>query len=366
MKTKLHGLDHLRALAIVMVFIFHYGRLFGHPTWMEAISSFGWTGVDLFFVLSGFLISSQLFQTIVKGDKVSLSQFYIKRFVRIIPTYLLMVGIYFLFPLLREYGTPAPLWKYLTFTQNIGLDLSTQGTFSHAWSLCIEEQFYLLFPLVVLLLLRFKALRKGVVVLPLLFLFGLFIRWYCYQNLVLPFAAADNFFVIWYKWIYYPVWCRLDGLLIGVGLATLSQFKPLLMAKIQNHGYLWLGFSFAVLCASWLLCSNPESFSASVFGFPLVDAGYGFMVLAAISPQCFLYRWKSKVTVMLATLSYAVYLSHKVVIHLMQMQLKHWRFGLDSSLTFLICLVASLSIASAMNWLIEKPILKFRNRLFNL
>jgi peptidoglycan/LPS O-acetylase OafA/YrhL len=58
---RFYGLDHLRALAIVMVLLYHY-RSFKHPEWVDTIGRFGWTGVDLFFVLSGFLISGQLFQ----------------------------------------------------------------------------------------------------------------------------------------------------------------------------------------------------------------------------------------------------------------------------------------------------------------
>ena len=68
-EEKLLGLDHLRALAIVAVFFFHY-KFFGHPAWQPAITSFGWTGVDLFFVLSGFLIAGQLFNAVAKGAPI--------------------------------------------------------------------------------------------------------------------------------------------------------------------------------------------------------------------------------------------------------------------------------------------------------
>ena len=70
--NKLAGLDHLRALAIIMVMLFHF-RLFGHPDWVLSIGSFGWTGVDLFFVLSGYLIASQLFSRIANGKNISVS-----------------------------------------------------------------------------------------------------------------------------------------------------------------------------------------------------------------------------------------------------------------------------------------------------
>src|ERR1700742_650509 len=108
-KHKLLGLDHLRAFAITYVVLFHY-QFFGHPDWVKSIASFGWSGVDLFFVLSGFLISGQLFATIAKGRKISLSEFFIKRFFRIIPPFLVVFAVYFIFPSAREWVHPSPAW----------------------------------------------------------------------------------------------------------------------------------------------------------------------------------------------------------------------------------------------------------------
>src|ERR1700761_1253059 len=86
-RHKLAGLDHLRALAISLVFLFHY-RLFGHPEWISRVSGFGWTGVDLFFVLSGFLIAGQLFARIANGKSISYKEYFLKRVFRILPAYL--------------------------------------------------------------------------------------------------------------------------------------------------------------------------------------------------------------------------------------------------------------------------------------
>lgn len=139
---KLFGLDHLRTLAILFVFLFHYFILSeGQPEWLPDFAKFGWTGVDLFFVLSGFLISSQLFAQIKLERAISFRVFFLKRFFRIIPAFLITVGLYFCFPIFREKESLPPIWKFLTFTQNLGLDLKDFGTFSHAWSLCVEEHF---------------------------------------------------------------------------------------------------------------------------------------------------------------------------------------------------------------------------------
>ena len=144
-QERLHGLDHLRALAITLVFLFHYFILSGgQPAWLPETAQFGWTGVDLFFVLSGFLISSQLFAQIKKGQHISFKDFFTRRFFRIVPAYLVTVALYFYFPFFREKENLPPLWKFLTFTQNIGLNLKDNGTFSHCWSLCVEEHFDLI------------------------------------------------------------------------------------------------------------------------------------------------------------------------------------------------------------------------------
>jgi peptidoglycan/LPS O-acetylase OafA/YrhL len=87
-ESKFYGLDHLRAIAIIFVFLYHYRiPIFGPPEWVKDYAKFGWTGVDLFFVLSGFLISSQLFSQINSNEKISFRTFFVKRFFRIIPAY---------------------------------------------------------------------------------------------------------------------------------------------------------------------------------------------------------------------------------------------------------------------------------------
>ncbi len=359
---KLVGLDHLRAFAICYVFFYHYGGIFAHPDWVHDIAQFGWTGVDLFFVLSGFLISSQLFAKIATAKKISLKEFFIKRFFRIIPPYLVIVALYFLFPLLRERESPAPLWKYLTFTQNLGLDLRTQGTFSHAWSLCIEEQFYLFMPLILLLLAYFKMIKKGVLVLLSLFVAGIFIRAQLFNHQVAPYA--DNGSIIqWYKWIYYPTWSRLDGLLTGVSIAAIMQFMPRLRQAVQRNGNLTLLLSLPILIAAYFLCKEQASFAASVVGFPLVSLGYGLMVAGAVSPSGILYRLQSKTTALIARLSYVLYLSHKIVIHITQEQFAKLNIEQDSNFMMFICVITSLLAALLLNKIIEKPFLLLRNKV---
>src|SRR4051794_30531603 len=138
------GLDTLRALAIVLVFAYHYMVFVSHALTFGWVSEIGWVGVDLFFVLSGYLIANQIFAGIAQGRELSLKAFYARRFLRTLPNFYVVLALYFLFPAVMGGNAPPPLWTFLSFTQNILLQPGT--AFSHAWSLCIEEQFYLLLP----------------------------------------------------------------------------------------------------------------------------------------------------------------------------------------------------------------------------
>ena len=95
------GLDLLRALAIIVVVIYHAG-IMGFPL-PNRIHRWGWIGVDLFFVLSGYLIGGQLLAELVRNNRLNLPRFYTRRALRILPAYFVILAIYFLLPLWREY-----------------------------------------------------------------------------------------------------------------------------------------------------------------------------------------------------------------------------------------------------------------------
>ena len=359
---KLAGPDHLRALAITLVFLFHY-RLFPHPEWVDAIGSFGWTGVDLFFVLSGYLIAGQLFKEVEERQTISLRTFFIKRFFRIIPAYLVVVALYFCIPAFREREALPPLWKFLSFTQNFGIDLRHRGTFSHAWSLCIEEQFYLLLPFLMLFFIGLKWGRKSAYLVAALFLLGFLLRYLTWIRMLDPLLNTDSFGLAWYKWMYYPTYNSLDGLLLGVSIAGLWQFYPNVRSAIIRYGNLLLMTGLAILGIAYYVCLNPHSFRASVFGFPLIAIGYGCLLSAAISPACFLCRFRSRISSGIAALSYAVYLGHKGIIHLTQDAANWLGLAPDGSPTFLLCVVTTLAAAIILRYAIEKPFLALRYTL---
>lgn len=359
---KLLGLDHLRAFAIVYVVCFHY-KFFGHPDWEVAPGSFGWTGVDLFFVLSGFLISGQLFATIAKEKTLQLRAFFIKRFFRIIPPYLLVLILYFSFPVLTEWGHLSPAWKYLTFTLNFGLDLRKYSAFSHAWSLCVEEQFYLMLPLCLWLFIRFKVFNKAWILIILLFAAGFVVRLLCWHYQVAPRMGDENLRPLWNKYVYYPTYNRLDGLLVGISIAGLFTFYPKVKQWANRNTALLMLTGIGTLTGAYFVCIPKEGYYATLYGFTLVSLGYGFIVAAAVCPGSFLYRFKSKTTKIIASLSYSIYLVHKIVIHITQVLLEKTGMDKNSGMMMICCFATTVLAALVMRYLVEKPALRLRNKV---
>ena len=361
--TKLYGLDHLRALAILLVLGFHYQlSYFGYPEWTKQFNQFGWTGVDLFFVLSGFLISSQLFAQLKKGKNISLKEFFLKRFFRIIPIYYVVVGIYFCFPFFREKEALPPLWKFLTFTQNFGLDIKNFGTFSHAWSLCVEEHFYLFLPLILIFLQTTRLLKKGYWLLIILFVAGFATRLYSWYEGYLPTIGDESLLASWTKFVYYPTYNRLDGLLVGVSIAAIYQYLPKTWNKISTYGNHLILVGLVLLTFAYFFCSDLSSYTTSIVGFSFISIGYGFLVTGAICPTSFLYKWNSKTTTLIATLSYGIYLSHKGVIHMVQEIFSNWGIDKNGNVMLLISIAFCVLIAWLLHLAIEKPFMKLRDR----
>src|SRR5256714_10016535 len=165
------GLDLLRALAVIVVVIYH-AALFGFKL-PGRVDRFGWIGVDLFFVLSGYLIGGQLLASLARGNQINLGRFFARRVLRIMPAYFVVLTFYFLLPSWREYPEMSqPLWKFLLSVQNIALHGGT--AFSHAWSLAVEDQFYLVLPL--LLLVLYPRPRASVIIACIIIFGGIALR----------------------------------------------------------------------------------------------------------------------------------------------------------------------------------------------
>jgi peptidoglycan/LPS O-acetylase OafA/YrhL len=371
---RLHGLDHLRALAIVLVFLFHYELYYGVPEWLDTFCSFGWSGVDLFFVLSGYLIADKLFRELDAKGKIDIKGFYLKnRFLRIIPAYLAVVALYFSFPSLQEYRGShppglQPLWKFLTFTQNISIDMY-RPTFSHAWSLCVEEHFYLLLPILLHFIFSRKITHRAIYFFVAVAVIGVLIRYSVWETFVAPAPIwGGKRIVVAIKEIYYPTYTRLDGLLVGVAIASIFKYSPSLKETLVKYGNGFLVLSILLLIATYFLFGGTfvslksTSLTTTLFGFPLVSLAYGFMVIAALSPNCILSKYKFRPTAILATLAYSIYLSHKIINHVVNTQLKYV-FELESYQVFPVCLFAAVLGGLTLHLIVEKPFLILRNKI---
>ncbi len=363
MRERLPGLDLVRAVAIAWVMLYHASILWHVPgdAW---IVRFGWMGVDLFFVLSGFLIGGQLLRPLARGTAPGYPRFITRRLLRTIPAYLVVLALYFLVPWLRDGLELQPLWQFLTFTQNLALDPTPRKVFSHAWSLCVEEQFYLVFPLVVAGLASRPSATKVMATIAAVLLFGICIRGYLWTHDVATISQGNvvlngsRFMSL----IYYPTWSRLDGLLAGVVAALIQTFRPrwwrLLTAKanlLSLCGVTGIALSMA------FFGDQIAGFTATVFGYPLVAGSAALLVVAGSDRHSLMGRHAIPGAQALATGAYSVYLTHKMVYHAVQELGRHWSADLPP-FELTAGLLLALLVGSALYWSVERPFLKLRDR----
>jgi peptidoglycan/LPS O-acetylase OafA/YrhL len=362
---RLPGLDLLRAIAIVSVICTHAWIVGGMGYGFGWIEEYGWMGVDLFFVLSGYLIGRQVLVRYKCGDGVDLKAFYRQRAYRILPAYLAVVALYFLLPGMREQAAIQPLWQYLTFTMNLLVDQSALHAFSSAWSLCVEEHFYLIFPLAVLAIGPGAGAKRVIGLLLGLVVTGLAWRGFAWWQSAAPADGSG----VWemdgrhyMELIYYPTYARLDGLLCGVGLATLSVYRASLWKSIQERADVLALLGVAtVLLAAWIF-RDIFTFAACVFGFPILSVGLSLLVAAAASPAGLIARIRIPGATWVATVSYSVYLSHKAMLKLASRHLPNY-LNHHGILTFLCCLLVAIIAAALLHYFVERPFLLLRDRV---
>jgi peptidoglycan/LPS O-acetylase OafA/YrhL len=358
--VRLHGLDTLRALAVTLVVLHHYTLFVSNEDgtfgWVGRI---GWAGVDLFFALSGYLIGNQIFAALGTSAGLSLKAFYARRLLRTLPNYLVVLAIYVLWPAVGADAPLAPLWRYLSFTQNLGLAPGT--AFSHSWSLAIEEQFYLLLPALALLAAALR-LRMGVAwaLIACVILAGMAVRaglWFGHVD------AHKYGIYFYYKLIYYSSLCRLDELVAGVALALLKNRHPELWTRMTAHGKRALAAGIVLTGAAfWLFLDHRYGFAATVFGYPLLGIGFGLLILAALSPRSLLRELRVPGAGRLALWSYAVYLTHRGVGEIAAGPLQDLGYGPQTPLAIVSLLGLSVLVGWLLYRLVETPFMRLRER----
>jgi peptidoglycan/LPS O-acetylase OafA/YrhL len=361
---RLPGLDLLRATAVAWVLIYH-AAIFDlvRPSWLVR---FGWMGVDLFFALSGYLIAGQLFRPLSRGESPGLGRFFMRRWMRTLPAYLAVLAVYALLPPLRDQPDLLPLWRFLTFTQNLGLDPDPPKAFSHAWSLCVEEQFYLALPLALALIAPLRRPRLGIAVLAGLVGAGMALRGWLWLHDVAraPFdpaalPRAGRYMTL----IYYSTWTRLDDLLAGIALAAMPAFRPRWWAAAMSRCNLLFAAGLAGVAASAMVFQDQiAGFAATAVGFPLLAASMALTVAGASSPRAFAARLAGRPVRALAAGAYSLYLSHKLVYHAAQAG-RAAHPATPPQLWLAAALAGALVLGAALYWGVERPFLRLRERL---
>src|SRR5881409_757235 len=351
------GLDLLRALAIIVVVIYH-AALFGFKL-PGRVDRFGWIGVDLFFVLSGYLIGGQLLAPLAREKPIRLGSFFARRVLRIMPAYFVILAVYFLLPSWREYPDMAqPLWKFLLSVQNIALHGGT--AFSHAWSLAVEDQFYLCLPFILLLVNRWP---RDALIIPCVIVFGgLALRAVlAWKN---PSIDGGVSFRAFQAWIYYPSWTRLDPLVFGVVLAAIEKFRPHWWKRLMGSAiWLWLPALALISYGLYLGEGDNLTVTACVWQFPLIALGMAGLLICAQSPHLIFRRIKIPGAAFVASIAYSAYLIQKIVIHAVEQFCSSHNIQLTSAIALLGVELCVYATATLLFLLVERPFLQLRKRL---
>ncbi|WP_296105347.1 acyltransferase [uncultured Agrobacterium sp.] len=374
--SRMVGPDILRSLAILLVMLVHL-PLNATPGILVTVREYGWLGVDIFFVLSGYLIGTQLFKELTRTGTVDFKSFYLRRAFRIFPAFFVVLGLYAFIPILRDNPSMQPLWKFATFTVNLGFDPREGNAFSQAWTLAVEEQFYLVLPLLVLLL--YKRIGTGWVLAlaGLLTLAGVVLRYAIWDMQVGTLVAEGQFrpaFATYLRDVYYPTYTRLDGLLFGVVLAAARFFKPELCRQyLPPKLTIPLGLIFVIAALICFVDRGPlagqgifpvfQAQLGAVAGFPLISIGLALLFCAMLDLEHVLSRWPIPGAAVVATLSYSLYLTHKSVFHVMR--LVFGEENLQGSVGFVAYLIASFAVAAVLWFCVERTFLHLRDRVLS-
>jgi peptidoglycan/LPS O-acetylase OafA/YrhL len=362
-------LDGIRGIAIVLVLIWHYAViLLSSPPgsvffYLQRGLSLSWSGVDLFFVLSGFLIGGILLDN--KDASNYFRVFYTRRICRIFPLYfawlLLFIVLIALVPSPGKsvmggwlFDAHMPLWTYATFTQNIAMAVSADfgsNWLSATWSLAVEEQFYLVLPPLIFLLTRRQIPRLLVILVTV----ALALRYGSF--LVLPHPRFASYVLM-------P--SRADALMLGVLCAYAVRQRRVLEFLKRRVGWMYLVFAilfadlgFSIFTSRWPVLGP---FAMRPYGYSVLALFYSCFLLIAVTEERGILSAIARIRWLrgLGAISYGIYMIHIAVIGAMHglllkqsPQINSWR---DAVVT-LAALLCTLAIA-ILSWrFFERPIL---------
>ena len=343
------GLDFLRALAIALVFLSHAEKLITSNYAVSPVFHFlGYQGVELFFVLSGFLIGRILFRNPVTDWKKMLF-FFQRRWLRTLPAFVVALAVNIFFSKV-DYTS---ILKVGTFTGNffpfqteIGLPF-----FTITWTLAVEEWFYILFPL--LLLIFGSSMRTVLIIWCALIIFRILYSVY----------AID----ISYDVLRSTVILRLDAILIGVIMSIIAAkidpiifvFKKTLriiyFCSLVLGGFIWIYFPFiqytSMTFSALFMPINSIFLGLIVWDFSLISRPFNFFDRITAG----LFR---KIVTYLSLISYSFYLYHLLILNwIINLKFVVWQ-------GFIFSLTLTILASSVSYYLIERPFVKIRDIYF--
>jgi peptidoglycan/LPS O-acetylase OafA/YrhL len=350
-------LDGLRGIAILLVLVFHFTPSSGPLFFLAHVFQTGWVGVDLFFVLSGYLITGILLDSV--GRPHYYRNFIIRRSLRIFPLYyacLLLYGFLTFYPspirwvdFLHAGGAA---W-YLGYLGNISVFLQSAwpgaAMLTPLWSLQVEEQFYLSFPFIVS-----AVSRKTLTMLLLASVVAAFLL-----RVILTLSLPDNL-----VGTYVLMPCRMDDLAMGGLIAIVQRERP------QWLKQRWIGWLTAVSAATFLgICLlftvTPWSAVMRTLGFTAAGLMFtGILVMLISWRQPFLLALcRLRVLVWLGTISYGLYLLHIPALTVV----RRWvtpQLGItpDGSVQLFVSVAVAITAAALSWWLFESRVLKLKDR----
>jgi peptidoglycan/LPS O-acetylase OafA/YrhL len=328
------SMDFLRSIAILMVVLAHSILAYGAPAYIAPLQ-LGGIGVDLFFVLSGWLLGGQLFKEAGKNKKIDIKRFWVRRWMRTLPAYYVVLMLSVLQQYISLDNVTFP-WEYFVFVQNYNDNLSF---FTISWSLCVEEQFYLFIaPFIGMLCLKDKRVTTV----------GLFIL------LLVPYFSRE---LSWYTEGYSPTHIKMDSCILGVLLAQINtQYRNVWQTLTSNIGTIAI-ISFSILILFFVARYYPNMGLNDPDKLLLAFIFGSWVVLANSSD-----KWRNKLyfpgSNYIATRSYGIYLLHPEALALLN------RLSLDINfiLYFIIALLVSLLLSEVLYRVIEKPFMDARER----
>jgi peptidoglycan/LPS O-acetylase OafA/YrhL len=356
-------LDAIRAFGITMVIVEH---TWPDPRGFSRVLHLSWSLMDSFFVLSGFLIAGILLDSRDRPDYYR--RFYLRRALRILPPYYGLItvltvgsivlgsGYYFAgIPELYKWGS---LWWFFVYLGNIPSAIASKGptavsgSFGPLWSLQIEEQFYLLFPILVHRL-KLRTLAKVLVSLVAFsFLLRLALYWLYPTKILIQYVLLP---------------CRFDGLALGALIAVRFRMGPWELPKRRLTAIAVILVTVTLVCGAWGGYSLSAPFNRTI-GYLISSIAWSSVVLWLIvfrGSRVTAYLRLSPVR-HLANISYAAYLFHVPVSRALdRLSARPGMSALNHGYSRVVVVFSLTVIFASLSWrFIENPILRLKERLF--